>query len=50
LNSFEYGAIFGINRHPSRPSKLSRQMSTKPGELQLANRTQLATWTGERIQ
>jgi len=25
-------------------------MSTKPGELQLANRTQLATWTGERIQ
>src|SRR5438034_2209693 len=33
-NSNEYGGIFGISRHPSRPSELSQQMSTKAGELQ----------------
>ncbi len=33
-NSNEYGGIFGINRHPSRPSELSQKMSMKAGELQ----------------
>jgi hypothetical protein len=33
-NSNVYGGIFGITRHPSRPSELSQQMSTKAGELQ----------------
>src|SRR3954468_24823059 len=33
-NSFEYGGVFGIDRHPLRPaSRHSHQMSTKPGEL-----------------
>jgi hypothetical protein len=32
----EYGEIFGINRHPSRPSKLSQTVSTKPAELHFA--------------
>src|SRR5438445_4695943 len=38
-NSNEYGGIFGISRHPSRPSELSQQMSTKAGELQLQRRS-----------
>jgi hypothetical protein len=40
LNSFEYGAIFDIDQHPSRPARWhSRQMSTKPGEFQFASET-----------
>ncbi|MGI9099895.1 MAG: hypothetical protein ACR2H2_15630, partial [Solirubrobacteraceae bacterium] len=37
LNSLEYDGVFGIDRHPSRPSKLSQQVSTKPGELQITS-------------
>jgi len=35
LNSDEYGGVFGIDQHPSRPARWhSRQISTKPGEFQ----------------
>ena len=35
LNSCEYGGVLGIDRHPPRQARWpSRQVSTKPGELQ----------------
>src|SRR5215217_2220924 len=38
-NSFEYGGVFGIDRHPLQRARWpSRQMSTKPGELQTMGR------------